>query len=335
MKYALISVAGLVAAALVAIAPALERASARRDRLARIDRLQPVAVDRGPGCGVATAAAPTNHRATSPARLASWHTVGGCGAGSGTGIGGIKWIGRNVTGGLVGVQCQGSYTRYGNGFVYSFDSQLTVPLTDAWSLGVSVPYLYKWVDDPLQLGFDLSNRGVGDVNALLTWRLGAVRATAITLSVGAPTGAYDAHYNGFILPQDRQLGGGKVSAGMMIDHTFDNLWGPAVIGASGTYPGGVNDLGNYRAPSASAYGYVGYLLGPFVPAAGLSGTFYKGADRDVGLASDGRANAMAALNASLEWSNDWIAILAGASLPYSHSGLEPWTAGLGFAIAPF
>jgi hypothetical protein len=44
---------------------------------------------------------------------------------------------------------------------------------------------------------------------------------------------------------------------------------------------------------------------------------------------------MVAANTSLEWSTDWLAILAGVSLPYSPRGLEPWTAGLGFAIAPF
>ena len=102
-----------------------------------------------------------------------------------------------------------------------------------------------------------------------------------------------------------------------------------------SYPGGENSLKNYRSPSASAYGYVGYLLGPFVPALGVSGTVFQEADRDVGLPSDDQPNAMAALNGSLEWSTDWLAVLLGLSLPYSQRGLEPWTAGLGFAIAPF
>ena len=109
----------------------------------------------------------------------------------------------------------------------------------------------------------------------------------------------------------------------MIDHTFDNLWGPAVIGAVGSYPGGENAIRNYRAPSATAYGYVGYLLGPFVPALGISGTVYQGPDRDIGLASDARSNAMVAGNASLEWSTDWLAILAGISLPYSRAAWSP------------
>ena len=268
-------------------------------------------------------------------RLASWQTIGGCGAGSAAGIGGIKWIGRNVSGGLVNLQSQGSYTRYGDGHVYALNNQLTAPLSDAVTIGVIVPYLYKWLDDPLRVRVDYSNQGVGDVNGLITWKLGAIRATAITLSVGVPTGTYDAGTGAYIFPQDRQLGAGKYSGSLMIDHTFDNIWGPAVLGAVGAYPGGENSIKNYRAPSATAYGYVGYLLGPFVPAVGLSGTVYQGPDRDVGLASDARANALVAGNASLEWSTDWLAILAGVSLPYSQRGLEPWTAGIGFAVAPF
>jgi hypothetical protein len=153
--------------------------------------------------------------------------------------------------------------------------------------------------------------------------------------VGAPTGTYNAGTGAYIFPQDRQLGAGMVSGSLMIDHTFDNLWGPAIIGAVASYPGGENDIRNYRAPSATAYGYAGYLLGPFVPAIGLSTTACRGPDRDVGLASTSRSNAMVAANASLEWSTDWLAILAGVSLPYSPRGLEPWTAGLGFALAPF
>src|SRR3954453_9938728 len=46
--------------------------------------------------------------------LASWQTIGGCGAGAGSGTGaGIKWIGRNVSGGLFNVQEQFSYTKLG------------------------------------------------------------------------------------------------------------------------------------------------------------------------------------------------------------------------------
>ena len=331
---AIIGVA-MLSALSVPVAPRLQSWTLRLALDERLDRLHSArVVCHAPG-GQLTTALPLAAASGSSVMLASWQTVGGCGAGSSAGIGGIKWIGRSVTGGLVSVQCQGNYTRYGDGHVYALNNQLTVPLDDTFSVGVVVPYLYKWLDDPVRLGIDFSNQGLGDINGLLTWRLGPIGATAITLGVGFPTGTHDAGYNDFVFPQDRQLGAGKVSGSLMIDHTFDNLWGPAVIGALASYPGGENRLRNYRSPSAAAYGYVGYLLGPFVPAVGLSGTIYQQADRDIGLPSDSRANAMAALNGSLEWSVDWLAILAGVSLPYSQRGLEPWTAGLGFAVAPF
>ena len=325
-------------ALLLGVLSASDACRARRHVQTRLDALDALdirsVVIQPTGC---SAIAPISADARATPALASWQTIGGCGAGSSGGIGGVKWIGRNVSGGLVNVQCQGSYTRYGDGYVYSLNNQLTVPLSDAFTVGVLVPYLYKWINDPLQLRIDYSNQGLGDVNGLITWKLGAIRATAITLAVGIPTGTYDAG-NGtgaYVFPQDRQLGAGKYSGSLMIDHTFDNIWGPAVIGAVGSYPGGENAIRNYRAPSATGYGYVGYLVGPFVPALGVSGTVYQGPDRDVGLASDARANAMVAGNLSLEWSTDWLAILAGVSLPFSQRGLEPWTAGLGFAIAPF
>src|SRR5262245_41194992 len=50
--------------------------------------------------------------ADSPGALASWQNIGGCGAGASTGVGGgIKWIGRGVTGGAFDSQCTASYTR--------------------------------------------------------------------------------------------------------------------------------------------------------------------------------------------------------------------------------
>jgi hypothetical protein len=52
----------------------------------------------------------------------------------------------------------------------------------------------------------------------------------------------------------------------------------------------------------------------------------------------------AAINASLEWSNDYVALLAGASIPLSlqdtwgHYGklaLQPFILGLGLSVSPF
>ena len=114
--------------------------------------------------------------------------------------------------------------------------------------------------------------------------------------------------------------------------TCGDRWSSA---ACCSYPGRANQLENFRAPSGTVYSYAGYLLGPVVPAIGVSATAFWGADRDRGLASDDRPPWMLAANASLEWSTDWVALLVGASLPYHVSGLQPWTAGVGLALSPF
>jgi len=325
--------AALAAAVLVlAMGPLLARARAGREAGGRLARIDTAAV----ACAADAPWFP--ERAGAP--LASWATVGGCGAGSATGIGGVKWIGRIVRGGLFQVQCQANYLRLSDGSSYTVNNQITTDIGEKWNAGVVVPYLYKSIEDPLMLrefhaGFDISNAGLGDINLLLTRRFGAINDTNVTASVGLPTGTHDAMIDNVnYLPQDRQLGAGKVSAGLLVDHVIDNIWGPVVIGGAVNYPGGQNDLENYRAPSASLYGYAGYLMGPLVPALGLSATAFRDHDRDRGQDSD-RALAMAALNGSLEWSNPWVAVLAGFSLPYSRNGLEPWTLGLGLAFAPF
>jgi hypothetical protein len=315
----------------LALVPAVARWRACGDACGRIDR-----VGGGATCASTEALALLPRERT----LASWATVGGCGAGSATGIGGVKWIGRSVRGGLFQVQCQANYLRLSDGYSYTVNNQITADLGEKWNAGVVVPYLYKYVSDPLMLrefhaGFDVSNAGLGDVNLLLTRRLGAINATTVTASLGLPTGTHDAMINNVnYLPQDRQLGAGKVSGGLLIDHVIDNIWGPVVLGGALSYPGAQNDLENYRAPSASVYAYAGYLLGPVVPAAGISATAFKDHDRDRGQDSD-RALQIAAINGSLEWSNPWVAVLAGVSLPFSRNGREPWTLGMGLVFAPF
>jgi hypothetical protein len=319
----------LLALALLAACatPLLARAWTSGAALARLDRLRPPA---------GAALAWNLPLSTGGALLASWQTVGGCGAGSASGVGDIKWMGRNVSGGLVHVQCQGSYTRYSDGYGYTVNNQLDVDLGEKWNVGLGVPYLYKYIYNPWGTAprIDVSNQGVGDINALATRRFGAINDTALTLFVGFPTGSHAEHYGPNYLRQDRQLGAGKVSGALQLEHTMDNLWGPVVVGGALNYPGGENDLQDYRAPSARVYGYAGYLIGRLVPALGVWATGFAKQDRDRTLPSD-RPMFMAAVNGSLEWSTDWIAILAGVSVPFSKGGFEPWTAGLGFAVAPF
>jgi hypothetical protein len=115
--------------------------------------------------------------------VASWQTVGGCGAGSGGGSSvGLKWIGRNVTGGLFNVQEQVTYTELGQPgypeYNLFFNTLITTDIGQKWNVGVNLPLVYKYLVDPTHVGgsgvpaVDYSNSGLGDINLLATRKLG-------------------------------------------------------------------------------------------------------------------------------------------------------------------
>jgi hypothetical protein len=283
--------------------------------------------------------------------LASWETVGGCGAGSSTGAGGsVRWIGRGTHGGLFDQQVMASYLRLDDGYNLGLNAQFSRDLSEEWNIGLSVPLLYKYYRDYYGLPVDISNSGFGDVSALVTRRFGEINDTALTLSLGIPTGVHDGKYRNDYLTQEKQLGAGKLTGSLALEHTLDQDWGVAVFGASASYRGGENDLGNYRAPVANAYGYGGYFLGPWVPSLGLTVQRFLGVDRDRGLDQQVQLMSVTATLA-MEWSTDWIAILAGASLPYGWegsaapegadesdllgAGFQPWTVSVGMSMSPF
>ena len=163
-----------------------------------------------------------------------------------------------------------------------------------------------------------------------------------------PTGTWNTAYRNSPLRQHQQLGFGKLTGSLTVDHTMDQTWGLVVLGGVGSYRGGENKLGNYRAPSGTAYSYAGFYLGPFVPTLGLAATAFNGHDRDR-TEEENSALFLVAANASLEWSTDWIAILVGASLPYQYDGVYKnsegfpkspwrwgqWVFGMGVTVAPF
>lgn len=283
--------------------------------------------------------------------LSSWETIGGCGAGSSTGAGGaVRWIGRSAHGGMFDQQVMASYLRLEDGYNLGLNAQFSRDISDEWNVGLSVPLLYKYYRDYYGLPLDISNSGFGDVSALVTRRFGEINDTALTLSLGIPTGVHDGKYRNDYLTQEKQLGAGELSGGLALEHTLDQDWGVAVFGASASYRGGENDLGNYRAPVVNGYGYCGYFLGPWVPSLGLSMQRFLGVDRDRGLDQQVQLMSVTATLA-LEWSTDWIAILAGASLPYGWegsaapdgaaendllgAGFQPWTVSLGMSVSPF
>ena len=283
--------------------------------------------------------------------LASWETIGGCGAGTSTGAGGgIKWIGRSTSGGLFQLQTLATYTHLkGGSYIFSLNNQISKDLSEKWNFGLSVPLLYKYYKDYYGLPVDVSNAGLGDVSALLTRRFGEVNNTALTLVVGIPTAKSEAKYKNDYLTQEKQLGLGRFTGTLVLDHTLDEIWGLIVLGGSAGYRGGENALGNYRAPVGSIYAYAGYFMGPWVPSLGLSVQRFFGVDRDRGVKQE-QAESSVAGTVGLEWSTDTLALLAAVSLPYGwevggaaaegavnplRPGLQPWSAGLGLSVSPF
>lgn len=341
-------VAGLLLA--VAAYPLVERHRAAQ-RHAESARRIDVALSEGRSLRLSGDAALSLRVSRLSGLLSSWETIGGCGAGSSTGAGGaVRWIGRSAHGGMFDQQVMASYLRLDDGYNLGLSAQFSRDLSDEWNIGLSVPLLYKYYRDYYGLPLDISNSGFGDVSALVTRRFGEINDTALTLSLGIPTGVHDGKYRNDYLTQEKQLGAGALSGGLALEHTLDQDWGVAVFGASASYRGGENDLGNYRAPLASAYGYGGYFLGPWVPSLGLTMQRFLGVDRDRGLDQQVQLMSVTATLA-LEWSTDWIAILAGASLPYGWegsaapdgaaensllgAGFQPWTVSVGMALSPF
>ena len=328
---------------IVALYPAAERAVAAKNIERRLDALA-MRIEHGSAGPFSMGVSLSRLERLGPL-LASWETVGGCGAGASTGTGGgLKWIGRNVVGGLFHAEAQANYISTTYGYNYVTTAFVSRDLGEKWNVGVVVPFLYKFMRDPYDIGVDVQNKGLGDVNLLVTRRLGAINDWSLTLSLGAPTGTHDAQFRNEVLPQDRQLGLGKATASLIVDHTIDKSWGPTVIGGTANWRGGQNELGSYRAPTATLYGYSGYILGPIVPALGASVTGAARHDRDREMEQATPVVTLAG-TLSLEWSSQWIAVLIGGSVPYGYTqGVDgigagwstgPWVVALGVALAPF
>lgn len=287
--------------------------------------------------------------------LSSWETVGGCGAGSTGGAGVVKWIGRSTTGGLFQSLSQFNYIHFTDGYNLVATEQITRDLGEQWSVGVFVPFVYKYyfnyLSNPGEPAVDMSNSGFGDVNLLGTFKFGPINATSLTASLGLPTGTHDAAFRSIPLTQEKQLGIGRVTGSLMLDHTIDEIWGLIVLGGLAAWRGGENELGNYRSPMASLYGYGGYFMGPFVPALGLTLSGFLKPDQNAKEDQDVPL-VLLAPNASIEWSNDVVAVLLGVSVPFglyakkstietvpgtqpSPTGIQPWTAAIGVSVSPF
>jgi hypothetical protein len=273
--------------------------------------------------------------------LASWGSIGGCGAGGGAASspgGGITWVGRNVTGGLLDTQCLASET-FAKGNAYStFLTRLNVSPAPRWGLALYVPVLYK-VGDVTVLGQSKTARiaGFGDASLEASRKFGTSGAHRLALIASAPTGAHDAVRQGIVLPQHLQLGSGVLGATGWYQYTRDRDWGLTLIGGTLSYGGWQNGIGDARAPSATAYTYVGYLLGPVVPSAGLTlfGKPVHDRERRADKPDDRDPLVMVIPSVGLEWANDYLALYLAANLGLSYNGLESTTLGLGVSSSLF
>ena len=273
--------------------------------------------------------------------LASWATVGGCGAGGSSASapgGGIQWVGRHVTGGLVDAQALTTQTfAHGNQFT-AVATRLGTGLTQRLGLALNVPVLYK-VGDVTVLGATKTARlsGFGDLSLELSYKLGAVGSHQVMLIGSAPTGSHDAVRQGIVLPQHLQLGSGVPGVTAQYQHTHDKDWGLILLGATANYAGWKNSIGDSRSPSATAYGYAGYMLGRWVPSAGLTLFGKPLHDRERGADRPDRLDPKLMLVPSLavEWSSDWIAVLPAATVGFSYNGLESVSVGLGISSSLF
>jgi hypothetical protein len=335
-----LALAGLV----VAVCPIVERQSELHRLSVRVGQL-PDAASSGALARIAEHESRqyTSRPAELDSALASWETVGGCGAGGAGGASSIKWIGHSTSGGLFDVRTMGSYVylpksqgSYSSGYNLSLATTISRNITEQWGISASVPLLYKYYSDFLQLPTDVSNSGVGDVDIMGSFRFGPINATMLSLSVGLPTGAHKADYKGTYLTQEKQLGLGKFTGTLTLEHTLDQTWGVVVLGGSAGWRGGENELHNYRSPVASIYAHAGYFAGPFVPAVGLTATRFLKRDRDRTL-EQSVPLATLAPSLSLEWANDYVALLAGGQLPLSLFAFDPqpWVVGLGLSFSPF
>jgi hypothetical protein len=267
--------------------------------------------------------------------------VGGCGAAGSSASapgGGIQWVGRHVTGGLVDVQTLTTQTfAHGNLFT-AVVTRVGAALGPRFGFALNVPILYK-VGEVSVLGQSKTARlsGFGDLSLELSYRLGAVGAHQIMLVASAPTGSHDAVRQGIVLPQHLQLGSGVPGATVQYQNTRDHDWGLVLLGATASYAGWKNSIGDARSPSATAYAYAGYMLGRWVPSAGLTLFGKPLHDRERGADRPGRLDPLAMVVPSLgvEWANDWIAVLPAATLGLSYNGLESVSVGLGISSSVF
>jgi hypothetical protein len=324
--------------ALMASAPALDKWRARSHIEAILQGMDGSAMEPSPELNLLA----LRHEAP---LLSTWGNLGGCGVGGGAASGAaVKWVGRGVTGGLVDLQLMITEV-----FALDGGKQLTVvgragtKLGEKWVIGVNAPFRYniEEIDRGIQAVPQYKTGhlvGLGDMGLDLGRKLGIANNSLLALGVSFPTGSYDSARAGGEVPFRSELGTGVMGASLSFEHTIDRTWGLWIVGGSGNYGGWENKVGDLRASSLTAFSHVGFLLGPFVPSVGLSvtGKFFKDrAQEYAGEEIPNQAMLLFPVSFSLEWSSDYIAILASSSLQLSTSGLDGVLIGLDMQTSLF
>lgn len=331
----------IAAAALIPQVPLLTRWYAGRtngQRLARLtQRASHVELHPLRACGQVDEAALLALRMIEPV-LASWGNVGGCGAGGGaSAAGGVKWIGRGVTGGLVDVQCLSSHTLFlDGGYQTTQSARVGTTLWQKWNFAVNVPFRLNIQDvDVYGEGKTAILPGWGDLGLEVTRKLGITNASTLTLSLNFPTGSHDAVRQGIVLPKSMQLGPGSVTGGLTYEYTQDHDLGVLIYGLSIGYGGWENSIGDSSASSAGGYLHAGFLIGPLAPAIGFTLSSKFVGDRERYARIPDQPMLIGTFSASLEWSTDWLAVLLGLNLPVADTGVQSVGMALGIQSSLF
>ena len=272
--------------------------------------------------------------------LASWGNVGGCGAGGGStgGVAGARWIGRGVPGGLLDLQCMATLAYSRDNYYSTINTRVGTAALQKWVFGLNVPILFKAGGvDVLGTEEQAFISGFGDLSLEVSRKLGITNASVVTLTVNAPTGSWDAVRQGVVLPQHLQLGSGVLGVTGQFEHTVDRDWGLVLLGGTVSYGGWENSIGDFRGPTTTAYAHAGYMLGPLVPAAGVTlyGKFLRDRQRGEDKADDVDPLFLVVPSLSLEWSRDWLSVLLFTSTSFSYNGFEGASVSLGVATSLF
>jgi hypothetical protein len=110
-----------------------------------------------------------------------------------------------------------------------------------------------------------------------------------------------------------------------------------IFGGNVAYGGWENEIGDFRAPSATAYGFAGYMWGPLFPSAGLTvfGKFMHDRQRGEERPNDEDPLFMIVPTVALEWASDYVAFLLYGTTSFSYNGFESVALTLGVTTSLF